>query len=259
MANIERVRRALGHDRISAIMTTSAMSLQHPIEIVDEYVRLGFTAIFLRPISPYGFAVRTGETARYEMDEFLSFYRKAFDHIVELNRQSIAFVEIYAQILLRKILTPFATGYVDLQSPAGTAISCVAYNYDGLVYASDESRMLAEMGDRSFCLGHVGDGFEALFGGATASALAAGSVLETLPGCHECAFLPYCGSDPVFNYRVQGDIVGHRPTSAFCRKNMAIIKYLFDVLRHGDAFTRELLTSWATGVSASDREWAHAG
>ncbi len=40
-------------------------------------------------------------------------------------------------------------------SPAGIGIAAVVYNYNGYVYASDESRMLAEMGDEHFRLGHV--------------------------------------------------------------------------------------------------------
>ncbi|MFX4914397.1 His-Xaa-Ser system radical SAM maturase HxsB, partial [Acinetobacter baumannii] len=54
-----------------------------------------------------------------------------------------------------KMLTPFQPGYVDLLSPAGAGVAAVVYNYDGDVYASDESRMLAEMGDKSFCIGNV--------------------------------------------------------------------------------------------------------
>jgi len=75
-------------------------------------------------------------------------------------------VEIYARILLTKILTPFATGYVDLQSPAGAGISVAVYNYDGDVYATDEARMLAEMGDRTFRLGNLhSNTYEEVFGG----------------------------------------------------------------------------------------------
>jgi uncharacterized protein len=56
---IERARAILGRQRVAALMTTTRLSLDHPREIIDEYVRLGFRSIFLRPISPYGFAVRT--------------------------------------------------------------------------------------------------------------------------------------------------------------------------------------------------------
>jgi uncharacterized protein len=247
--NLEKVRQALGHDRVSATMTTTQLSLAYPEEIVDEYVRQGFSAIFLRSISPYGFATRTGEDARYEMAEFLTFYKRALDRIIRINRTGIDFAEIYAQILLRKMLTPFATGYVDLQSPAGAGLGAVAYNYNGDVYASDESRMLSEMGDESFRLGNVHtDSYDGIFGGDTLRKLAATSILETLPGCTDCAFLPYCGADPVFHHRTQGDVMGHRPTSAFCLKNMSILRHLFDLLRSEDPFIRDLFTRWATGI-----------
>jgi hypothetical protein len=42
-----------------------------------------------------------------------------------------------------------------MQSPAGEAWNVLVYNYDGDVYASDESRMLAEMKDWTFRLGNV--------------------------------------------------------------------------------------------------------
>jgi His-Xaa-Ser system radical SAM maturase HxsB len=247
--NIDQARAALGHDQVSAIMTTTLRSLESPREIVDEYVKLGFDSIFLRPISPYGFAVRTGEAWRYESDQFLAFYKTALAHIVELNRRGHDLVEVYAQILLTRILTPFATGYVDLQSPAGAGLAAVAYNYDGDVYASDEARMLAEMGDTSFRLGNVHrDGYRRIFGGPALQALAESSVLETMPGCADCAFLPYCGADPIFHHTTQGDVVGHRPTSAFCARNMEILRHLFEGLRGNDPFIRELFMSWATRV-----------
>ncbi len=63
------------------------------------------------------------------------------------------------------MLTPFTTGFVDLQSPAGIINSVVVYNYDGYVYASDESRRLAEYHDYTFRLGHVTDKYENLFYG----------------------------------------------------------------------------------------------
>lgn len=247
--NLARAREALGHDRISALMTTTERSLAQPREIVDEYVRLGFDSIFLRSISPYGFAVRTGTAARYQTSQFLDFYRAALDRIIEWNRRGTPIREAYAQILLAKMLTPFPTHYVDLQSPGGAGIGAVVYNYEGDVYASDEARMLAEMGDFSFRLGNVHrNTYEEIFGGETLRSLVASSVLETLPGCNRCAFLPFCGGDPIFHHRTQGDPIGHRPTSAFCAKNMGILRHLFERLRSGDRFVVELFTSWATGV-----------
>jgi His-Xaa-Ser system radical SAM maturase HxsB len=246
VASIERARMRLGHERVSALMTTTEQSLRYPVEIVDEYVALNFNSIFLRAISPYGFAVRTKQAFRYQTDAFLDFYKAGLDRVIEWNRMGTAFVEVFAQILLRKMLTPFPTGYVDLQSPAGAGIGAVVYNYDGDVYASDEGRMLAEMQDTSFRLGNLHtDSYESVMGGERLRAIVEQTCGETMPGCSECAFLPFCGSDPVFHWATQGDVVGHRPTSAFCRRNMGIIRHLFELLRGEDDFIRHLLTSWA--------------
>src|SRR5207244_9742530 len=157
--------------------------------------------------------------------------RKGLAYIVDLNRRGIDFAEVYAKLILTKILTPYPTRFVDLQSPAGAGIAVVVYNYDGDVYASDESRMLAEMGDKRFRLGNVHrDDYHAIFGAERLTRTTQASVVESLPGCAECAFQTYCGADPVFHYAPQGDPVGHRPTSDFCRRHMTIIAHLFSLL-----------------------------
>ena len=244
--NLALAREALGRDKVSALMTTTPASLDRVVEIVDEYLALGFDSIFLRPISPYGFATKTRLDRAYGAEHFLDFYRAGLDYIIELNRRGVPFVETYAQILLRKMLTPFPVGYVDLQSPAGAGIGVLVYNYDGDVYASDEGRMLAEMGDRSFRLGNLAqDGYRDVMGGDRVQALVDNSILECLPGCSSCAYAPYCGADPTFNWATQGDIVGHRPTSDFCARQMGIIRYLFERLESGDPFVARLLFAWA--------------
>jgi His-Xaa-Ser system radical SAM maturase HxsB len=242
---IKHVREVLGPDAVSALMTTTKLSLQHPEAIVDEYVDHGFDRIFLRPLSPYGFAVKTREKTGYDLEAFLTFYKRALHHVIELNRQGRWMVEIYAQILLTKILTPFATGYVDLQSPAGAGISVAVYNYDGDVYATDEARMLAQMGDTTFRLGNVHtDSYEEIFGGELLRSLVAASCVESLPGCADCAFQTFCGADPVENYATQGDIFGHRPTSRFCGRNMEIIRHLLRLYHGNDPFVQRLFWSW---------------
>jgi uncharacterized protein len=242
---IERVRAALGDDRVSALMTTTKLSLENPEAIVDEYLRLGFDHIVLRPISPYGFAVKTKLKTGYNVEEFLAFYRRTFAYILDLNRRGTFFIEGYAQLLLTKILTPFSTGYVDLQSPAGAGISAVVYNYDGDVYVSDEARMLAEMGDKTFKMGNVHqDSYESIFGGPLLRRLVAASCVESLPGCSDCALQKWCGADPVENYAKQGDIFGHRPTGEFCQRNMTIMKYLLRLYHDGDEVTRRIFWSW---------------
>ena len=241
---IKRSREALGPDKVSALLTTTLLSLDHPCEIVEEYFNLGFRSIFLRSISPYGFALRSPGKNRYETTQFLDFYKKALARIIEYNLNGEFFREEYATIILKKMLTPFPVGFVDLQSPSGMINNVVVFNYDGKVYATDESRMFAEMKDFTFQLGDLDiDSYEKIFYGEKAIRFSESWTNESLPGCSECAFQTYCGADPVFNYATQGDIFGYRPTSAFCQKNMEIIRYLFELM-DSDKKIEKILRNW---------------
>jgi His-Xaa-Ser system radical SAM maturase HxsB len=247
LRGIERARRALGSSRVAALMTTTQLSLQHPIEIIDEYVRRSFHTIFLRPISPYGFALKTSRRIGYDTDSFLQFYKAGLDHILELNRAGYNLVEIYSRILLQKILMPEGTGYVDLQSPSGAGLNVLVYNYDGDVYATDESRMLAEMKDHTFRLGNVlKNSRREIFTSPAFVSLLQAACNQSLPGCSDCAFQPYCGADPIFHHATQRDLVGHRATSGFCKRNMKVIEHLFDLMRTADSTIRDILWGWAT-------------
>lgn len=251
--NIQRARDILGTEHVAALMTTSRLSLDYPIEIVDEYVRLKFKSIFLRSIRPYGFAVRSSAKTGYETDRYIDFYKRGLAHIIDLNRQGVELAEVFAKILLTKMLTPFPTHFVDLQSPSGDGIGCVIYNHDGDVYTSDEARMLAEMGDKRFRLGNVHrDDHGTVFGGERLVSCVQGSVVESLPGCADCAFQSYCGAEPVFNYTTQGDPIGHRPTSAFCHKNMSIIRHLLLLLATDDPELYRIFFAWIRQRSLSE-------
>ncbi len=241
---IRRVREALGPGRIAALMTTTAASLSCAREIIDEYVRQGFSSIFLRPLSPYGFAVKTGLITKYTVDEWLAFYRTALAYIIDLNLRGVPFCEEYSSLILRKMLTPYPTGYVDLQSPAGIGIAGLVFNYDGDIYASDEARMLAETGDRRFRLGTLTtDTFEDVMLSDALMDMLSETMTEGVPMCTDCGFQPYCGSDPVFHYATQGDVVGFKPLSDFCRKNMAVMRHVVLLLEDDDA-AASVLRSW---------------
>jgi His-Xaa-Ser system radical SAM maturase HxsB len=245
---IERARKVIGTDNVAALMTTTSASLDHVEEIVDEYMRRQFHTIFLRPISPYGFAVKTRKRTGYEMAKFLEFYRRGLDYILKINKAGYRLAEIYTQILLTKILTPYGTGYVDLQSPAGEAWNVLVYNYNGDVFASDESRMLAEMQDWTFRLGNVHkDTRHTLLTSDAALKMFEASCNQALAGCSDCAFQSYCGADPIFHHATQGDMYGHRPTSDFCMRNMEVIKQLFSFIAQNDCETMSVFWSWING------------
>lgn len=242
---IRRAREALGEHAVSALMTTTRASLDRVEDIIDEYVRLGFHSIFLRSLSPYGFAVRRKGGQDYDTDKWIAFYQRGLAHILKLNAQGYPLREEFTAILLQKLFSPRGSSYVDLQSPAGLGIGALVYNYDGHVYASDEGRMLAEMGDFSFRLGHVAkDGHAALLTSETLLSHLSDTMPEGVPMCSDCAFLPLCGADPVFHRATQGDSVGHKAFSAFCKKQMAVLRHVITLLED-DQPARETLLGWS--------------
>jgi len=247
--NIRRVQEALGKQSVSALMTTSRESLKYPKEIVNEYLALDMHSLFIRELNPYGYAVKARKKVGYSIGEFLAFYEEMMNYIIQINREGRTFMEAYTSLVLTKILTPWTVGFVDLQSPAGAGIGVAIYNYDGDVYPSDESRMLAEMGDTTLRMGNVmEDSYENIFFGETMQVIALSTCNEALAGCADCVYHIYCGADPIRNYATQGDCYGHRPSSDFCHKNMGIIKYAFKLIAQAekDKDLSRILWAWIT-------------
>jgi His-Xaa-Ser system radical SAM maturase HxsB len=244
VAGIERARRAVGKDRVSALTTLTRLSLSQPRQIVDEYLSRGFSSIFLRPLSPYGFASRTAKALGYSVDEFLTFYKTAMDYVFELNRSGVYIEEAYFRLLSQRVLSPAATQYVDLSGIAGVGSSVLVYNYDGDIYLSDESRMLAEMGIKDLRLGRVTEPLQAFADSAAFEVIDDELLHLDQPGCSECAFLPYCGTDPVERLLVRRRTGETRIAGAFCRRHMGLFEYLFGFLADRDSDVTAIALSW---------------
>ena len=123
-----------------------------------------------------------------------------------MNRRGRHFPEFYATLLLKRMLSDRPIGYVDLRSPAGIGLGALVYNYDGKVFASDEGRMLAEMGDRTFELGDLRtDDYRSLMLSDKLIGLVGNTLAQCAPQCSSCAYEPHCGAEPVYHHATQGD------------------------------------------------------
>jgi His-Xaa-Ser system radical SAM maturase HxsB len=241
---IMRAREVLGEDRVGALMTTTERSLDRVEEIVDEYLRLELDGIFLRPLSPYGFAVKTKQFQRYDARRWFEFYERGLRHILAVNRKGRYFPEFYSALILRRMLTDNPIGYVDLRSPAGIGLGALVYNYDGRVFASDEGRMLAEMGDNAFELGHVEkDSYRSLILSDKLIDSVSSSLTQCAPECADCVFEPHCGADPVYHHATQHDPVGIKPFSEFCLRQKSIMSLLLEIL-DGSPEDAAILRRW---------------
>jgi len=228
---------------IDALMTTTRRSLSHPEAIVDEYVRLGARGMYLRPLSPYGFARKTWEAVGYTTEEFLEFYKRAMERIFALNKKGKRIFEQTFRICAAKIFDHEDPNFLDLRSPCGAGIGQIAYNFDGRVYTCDEGRMLSRMDDESFRLGSVdADGYPEIVNHPTVRALAAASCLENQAECEGCAYLPYCGTCPVENYVHEGDLFPRTPSNPKCRLFKGIFDYFFE--RTQDPEVKKIVRSW---------------
>jgi His-Xaa-Ser system radical SAM maturase HxsB len=246
VAGIRRAQAVLGRSRVSALMTTTQASLGRVEEIVDEYLRLDLDGIFLRALSPYGFAIKTKQVNRYSGREWLAFYERGLRYIIEVNRRGRQFPEFYATLLLKRMLSDRPIGYVDLRSPAGIGLGALVYNYDGKVFASDEGRMLAEMGDRTFELGDLRtDDYRSLVLSDKLVGLIGNTLAQCAPQCSSCAFEPHCGAEPVYHHATQGDALGIKPLSEFCGRQKGVLQLLFEIIE-GDGEEAAVLRRWAS-------------
>lgn len=242
VSQLSLAREFLGHDQVSALMTTSSVSLDRIVEIIDEYVKLEFPGIFFRSLNPYGDAYLNN--LFYALEKFVAMYKKGLEYIIELNKNGVQFQEFYTALLARRILSSFPTGFVDLQSPSGAGISGVIYDYDGCVYPADEARMLARMGDFKFRMGNVfKNTYEEIFGGDVIKTITKESCIEMVPCCSSCAYRVYCGVDVFRNYQEAGCITGVKRTSFFCQKQQGIFDYLFERIRTDREFLN-IICSW---------------
>lgn len=252
ISNFDRARKVLGHDKVNALMTTTVDNIDHLDVVVDEYIQRGFSGIFFRSLNPYGLASKHEDSLGYPVEEFVKSYENALDRIIKINLNGNRFVEYFATLLLSRILMPFSTGFVDLQSPTGAGISGVIYDHNGDVFPADEARMLSRMGDHYFRMGNVfSDSYESIFGGRLLRGMVRDSCVEIMPYCSSCVYRSYCGADPIRNYLKTKDIIGKRPND-FCDKHKLIFDILFRKLKRNDPDEMDVLWSWVSHCSLEE-------
>jgi His-Xaa-Ser system radical SAM maturase HxsB len=225
--------------KIGALTTISKHSLEYPEEIVNEYLKFGFKEVHLRPLSYLGLSGKLKNQIGYSPEEFMSFWKKAMDYIIKKNLEGKYIHERGSRIILQKILTDNDPNYLDLRSPCGAGIGQITYDYDGKVFTCDEGRML---GNDAFLIGNINtDEYGEIASHPTIKTVCTASLLENLP-CDNCVFKPYCGTCPVQNYALYGNIFAQMPNSERCKIQKEIFKYLFSKL--SEEKTRKVFESW---------------
>ena len=226
--------------QIGALMVTTRNSLPYPEEIVDEYINRGFSMIQIKYLNKLGFAEKEWSETGYTADEYLTFWKRAMEHIIKRNKEGKKIFERITQIMLKKVLRGFEPGFLDLRNPCGTAIGQIAYGHDGNIYSCDEGR-----GFDIFKLGNVHNTtFEEYIKSRKTQELVTSTILENTL-CDACVYKPYCGNCPVMNYAEQGNIIPKIATSTRCRIMKGQLDWIFDKIIE-DKEARDVLSGWVS-------------
>lgn len=228
-----------------AIETTTRKSLESSENVVEAYAALGFDSIFIRPLTPLGYATRNWEDIGYSPSDFLKFYKQCLSVIIDKNLKGVRIQEGHASLFLKKIVGGENPNYMELRSPCGGMMGQVAYFFNGDVYTCDEGRMLGEMGNNSFRIGNVFDNtFDEAICSNSCKAMLSASYLESLPECCDCAYQPYCGVCPVVNLAIHGDIFPVEANDFRCQIYRGILDIIFEYLKDEDSDAAKILKTW---------------
>lgn len=221
--------------KVWALLTVTKKTLSRYKEVIDTYVKLGLDWIFLRSLNPYGFAAADLKKLGYKTEEFIDFYKKSMDYIIELNKKWTSFREALSSMYLSKILTDKDPNYLDERSPCWACIWQVAYNYDGKIYSCDEWRMLWRMWDDSFLMTQVKESWEETYkemiDWETTKIMVQASTLDWLPGYNDSVYKPYIWVCPIHSYKLSWNIIPNYSKDNKRILDCKVLDYLFNNLR----------------------------
>jgi radical SAM protein with 4Fe4S-binding SPASM domain len=247
---LTRRARELGLDPelcpVDVRLTVTRRTLGAWREVVDEYVLRGMRSIHVRPVSPLGLDAEAWREIGYTAQEYVDFYGRTLDYVLELNRRGIHLQERTASNFLNKILPSGDPAAADVQSPCTAGTGEIAYDVDGRVFPGETARLVDANGDSLFELGNVRDlTIPDVWRHPTVRAIAAASLLDAQPMCADCWNKPFCGIFPVHTFVAEGDLFGQRPRSFTCKEHMGVSRRLFERLAdEADRQTRPVLEGW---------------
>ena len=225
-------------DRVGLVSTITNETINDPRDIIEAHLQLGFENMFVRPLSPFGLAAKSYYKSYSEAD--FKIYYKELLTLLLTEKEYLHMKEYNAVLLLEKIFRSDTGRYVDLKTPSGHLMGAMIFNYDGEIYGSDEARMIDKLyNSKSLSIGNINHSVE-LVSNANINLLSE-SFIHVHPGCEECAYLPYCGSDLMHHISTQGDAIGDKSISRFCLYQKSMFETIFTLILNPE-FRSRLLT-----------------
>jgi len=236
---VNQIKKIKGRKKLSALMVTTRYSLEYWKEIVDEYVKWDFRSLQIKYINKLGFAENKWNEVGYTIEEFLEFWTKSVDYMIELNKQGIKIKERFVTLFLQKILDERDPSFLDARSPCGAVIGQIAYDTNGDIYCCDEGRNFD-----IFKLGNVKNNtYNEILTKDSSLKIISSSINENYL-CDNCVYKPYCGVCPVINYAESGNIIPKISKCSRCKYFKAVFDYIFEKLLSNDEETKQVLFDW---------------
>lgn len=242
LANLRFVIDRYGPEKVSALPTIDPTSPPDADALIDAYEAFGLTSIFLRPINFQGFARKRHAGSRVQSKIWRDYYENFVRRIIARNWEDRSRIleETYLSICLRRIFQPGAERHVDLRNPNPMGIDYVVIDHDGLVYPTDEARMLSRSRVIDLSIGDIHGGWNT----SERDLLNAHATNQFDPACQRCAYQPYCGRDLVDDLARYGRVDLPRLETEFCRKHLHLFDLIFSLIYSEDEAVRYSLSRW---------------
>ncbi|MEY8199679.1 MAG: His-Xaa-Ser system radical SAM maturase HxsB [Colwellia sp.] len=237
--NLETLKNTGGLDKLGFVSTITKSAINNPEDIILAHIDLGINDMFVRPLSPFGLANKSYSSG-YTVEEFEKYYEKLLKLLLNEYKDH-GLREFHTAVIVEKIIKNRSGRYVDLKTPSGHIMGALIINYNGEVYGSDESRMIDKLYNmKELSLGNIEDDIN--IHTSQNIHLLSESFIHVQPGCEECAYLPYCGSDLMHHLSTQADPIGDKSISRFCAYQKAMFRTIFKLLSNKEH--KEKLLSW---------------
>ncbi|MEX5562595.1 His-Xaa-Ser system radical SAM maturase HxsB [Pseudophaeobacter sp. 1A16562] len=238
--NLARVIDLVGSERVSALPTIDITDPPAAEELIASYEQFGFKSLYLRPVNYQGFARKIHPAARAS-ESWSTYYRDFIDALIaHTARTGRVMEEFYLTHCLRRVLGPGADNHTDLRNPNIPSGANAVVDFNGLIYPSDEARMLARIKQVDLSIGSVAEGLDQ----DKLSLLAPGHINNFDPDCIHCPYQPFCGTDPIDDLSRSGRIDLPRGDSWFCQRHLGVFDLAFDLLYSDDPAVQHTLSKW---------------
>lgn len=192
-------------------------------EIVDFFLKQNDNFIGVNKVQKLGRAYlsKNWEKIGITNKEFFDFWKNVIEYIFELHKKGIFVSERILDLVLEKLFYQ-EPNFVNWQNPGGDIISTLAFDDEGYIYPTDESRDI-----KSLRLGNIlKDSYIDVLDKKISQNIIKASILDA-QFCNYCAYKFMCGLCTDVSYKNSKEFfTRHFDDTSRCSLNMAIFDYI---------------------------------